>query len=600
MAPKHHFPSEIPQSVFEEEDVFDDTISSVPMRTTTVPREVSGRFIRRLAKLAAASVKVQEERCGTFVEIIMTRNTGSPQARIELDTELKKFLTDLRSSLELISQHRNGPAFEQAKEDLMDSILMFSFLNVEHIIQSLQRVFNGNYDDYQELISRVLGITAEKGTEVDTEVGDAIIKLHQLTRSYDKSLRHLHNLIQTASSMINRVTHFQDRLKFLLRRPKFSNELYRLICTLGFPERAHQTFVRTAQTAQSFGQVEFIIRPNPPSPSRVRFTPSPRLTAIKAATSPPRSALRPSTRQSTSTAAAAPQVTASAKAISMPSFMLQTHSQPLLIDSTEAVPKQMQETPSANQGLSHASSTRNMDLYAIVRPYLTEDDQDVGIARLQPLVKQELAQLAAAVLRRNLIPVAARVWYTFGFVVVNGIEEERHLAGLYATILEEATDKESVFQEMMHAVETNQLPQFFDRKDYSHFRQAFPRLESFLSTSPARRPTIWLLKHFLYNTDNTVPSAVLQRDYGFRYCRQRQEVSRLKNIYTAVLKEADIMDLHSACVYGRLVEFAAQKGIFVDPKDKRLMQNDFPAPFIGYDNGLGLGAYKGPFFKRGS
>ncbi|OAK93359.1 hypothetical protein IQ06DRAFT_183864, partial [Phaeosphaeriaceae sp. SRC1lsM3a] len=106
-----------------------------------------------------------------------------------------------------------------------------------------------------------------------------------------------------------------------------------------------------------------------------------------------------------------------------------------------------------------------------------------------------------------------RIWHTFGFVTINDVEEERHLAGLYAIILEEA-----IFQEIMRAVETNQLPQLFDRNGYSHFRQEFPRLEAVLNTPPARRPTVWHLKHFLLCEANTEPPAVLQRDYGFRYC----------------------------------------------------------------------------------
>lgn len=72
---------------------------------------------------------------------------------------------------------------------------MFSFFNVEHVVDSLQRVFHDNENDYHELVTQVLGITAEKGSKVDTEVGDAIIKLEQLVGSYNKSPGELHTLI---------------------------------------------------------------------------------------------------------------------------------------------------------------------------------------------------------------------------------------------------------------------------------------------------------------------------------------------------------------------------------------------------------------------
>ncbi|OAK93391.1 hypothetical protein IQ06DRAFT_365731 [Phaeosphaeriaceae sp. SRC1lsM3a] len=152
MAPRHHFATEIPQSIFEEEDIFDDTISAIPMATSTVPRDLNVRFICRLEKLTAASIQMQEERSRASVEIVMSQNVGSPQPRIELDTKLKKFLANLGGFLELISQNRNGIAFEQAKEELMDTILMFSFFNVEHVVDSLQRVFHDNENDYHELL----------------------------------------------------------------------------------------------------------------------------------------------------------------------------------------------------------------------------------------------------------------------------------------------------------------------------------------------------------------------------------------------------------------------------------------------------------------
>jgi hypothetical protein len=108
MAPRHHFATEIPQSIFEEEDIFDDTISAIPMATSTVPRDLNVRFICRLETLTAASIQMQEERSRASVEIVMSQNVGSPQPRIELDTKLKQFLANLGGFLELISQNRNG------------------------------------------------------------------------------------------------------------------------------------------------------------------------------------------------------------------------------------------------------------------------------------------------------------------------------------------------------------------------------------------------------------------------------------------------------------------------------------------------------------
>jgi hypothetical protein len=94
------------------------------------------------------------------------------------------------------------------------------------------------------------------------------------------------------------------------------------------------------------------------------------------------------------------------------------------------------------------------------------------------------------------------------------------------------------------------------------------------------------------------PPACLQRDYGFKYCRQREEVLRLKEIYTRMLRKLGPKDLHTACVHGRLFGTAAKEGVEIDPNDKRFLNSDYGSPFLGLDNAGGLEAYRGPFYRR--
>jgi hypothetical protein len=67
----------------------------------------------------------------------------------------------------------------------------------------------------------------------------------------------LHQLILHTSKMTRTITHLKDRLRFLLLKARFANELYHLICALGFPERALGTFVRSAKTSSAFKTLTF-------------------------------------------------------------------------------------------------------------------------------------------------------------------------------------------------------------------------------------------------------------------------------------------------------------------------------------------------------
>lgn len=210
---------------------------------------------------------------------------------------------------------------------------------------------------------------------------------------------------------------------------------------------------------------------------------------------------------------------------------------------------------------------------------------------------QDVGLLIQTISRGRLLPKDASAWYTFGFVCCTDEEQERRLAGLYAALIQEATSLPSLFHELHQALETNSLVSFFIKNGYESFREFLPRLETFLSTPPEQRPSVWRLKQFAQGTESTEPPPCLQRDYGFKFCRQRDEVVRLKAIYSRMLDDMDPGDLHGACLYGRLLEAAMREGVVMEAKDKRLLNNEFPSPFVGFDNNAGL-ANRGPLFKK--
>ncbi|XP_014562006.1 hypothetical protein COCVIDRAFT_85393 [Bipolaris victoriae FI3] len=215
----------------------------------------------------------------------------------------------------------------------------------------------------------------------------------------------------------------------------------------------------------------------------------------------------------------------------------------------------------------------------------------------EPRTKQEVALLIQTASRGHLLPKHESAWYSFGFVCTTTEEDERRLAGLYAVLIQE-TDSPDSFREPQHTLETCNLATLFDTKGYGNFRELSPHLETFLTTPAEQRPTVWRLKQFIHDTNNANPPASLRRDYGFKYCRQRDEVTRLKAIYSKMFEKMGVMEVHSACVHGRLYETAKREGVTIQAKDARLMKNDYPSPFVGFENTAGLENYRKPLFKK--
>jgi hypothetical protein len=491
---------------------------------------------------------------------------------------------------------------ERAEDEFWDAILVYSYANVDHIIESLQRSFANNQVTFDDLVTKMFGISDanERGSRMDRVLGDRIIALHHLVRSYDKSMRELHTLIHFASDMNKEIEHLPDRLRYLLQKAKFSNELHELIRTLGFPERAYSTFIKAAKTSPAFTHTTLHTVPSSSSPRGVYATVpisqpttkptflTPKLeikqTAGRTDCTPLKTTKTPSQTTTGPVCTASPQP--------------QTRAQPPRPQqSTKHEVSKVQGRTASTPLPQKSLSTPHNNIEAIIRPYLDDDDQNLGLPRLQPASKQAAARLVGAILRGQLLPTPTNAWYVFGFVATRTEEEERHLGGLYLGILRDAQDRQSIFRDIVRAVETNTLVDLINTQEYGRFQDIFPGPASFLNTPPEDRSTVWRLKQFVADQDNTEPPPHLQRDYGFKYCRQREEIQRLKDIYWNILKKANPMDLHHACVFESLYKFASMKG-FATTHDRRLMQNDGAMSSSGLENREGLQAYLGPFFKR--
>ncbi|KAF5847821.1 hypothetical protein GGP41_009020 [Bipolaris sorokiniana] len=449
-----------------------------------------------------------------------------PQTRVGKEDELK----EIEKILTAIATYPTGFALQNLTDSLWDTLLVFSYDEMNTVIHRLQRSFKVHQSILADLVTQMFGFGIDNDDcKLDHTLGKQIIQLFHDVQAYTELMKDTNKLIMLTYSMMTE-TEFQERLSDLIGNASFANELFVFICKLGFPREAYSTLVSVASTPHAFENVT------------------------------------------------------------------------LRNGSLSSAGHNQQQSHKLNEVINvqqHSDRTSSSPL--LVRPILQGPqpvtDAVPQVCKPVPRTKQEVALLIETASRGNLLPKYKSAWYSFGFVCTTNEEDERRLAGLYAVLIGETYTPES-FHELQNALETCNLAILFDTKGYGNFRELSTHLETFLVAPREQRPTVWRLKQFIHDADSTDPPACLQRDYGFKYCKQRDEVMCLKFIYSKMLEKMEVMELHSACVHGRLYETAIRMGVSIRTKDERLMKNDYPSPFVGFDNTSGLENYRKPLFKK--
>ena len=230
--------------------------------------------------------------------------------------------------------------------------------------------------------------------------------------------------------------------------------------------------------------------------------------------------------------------------------------------------------------------------YDKARPYLDVEDRHKTARDLKPEARgTSYNLLAGTLLRMSPNPIEGN-WYSFGFVTCRGLGEESTLVDLYQLLLTESDGsffyefhnrrrgviQPATFTQFWKAYEAGTLIQLMDSKGLKKLRSRLPFLESFLSVPPAGpRPSVWNLKQFLEINDPMDHPAVpsVNVDYGFINCHTFEETCTLMEIYRNVLKTANPLDLHQACVAGDLFQFASGY-VPMEERWKPLMRNFYP------------------------
>jgi hypothetical protein len=204
------------------------------------------------------------------------------------------------------------------------------------------------------------------------------------------------------------------------------------------------------------------------------------------------------------------------------------------------------------------------------------------LADIHPALKGTVSEMVACVLGSR-VPEANKVaYYLFGFVACQNEDEVQRLGMLYKLIFTGSESPIAAVTELCKALAQDQIPQFFARHNWEVFRSELPQLEQFLTTPIHERATVFRLVQFLRTVGDTSPPPVLIRDYGFHFCKLREEVQILKDIYQETLDRVGVLRLHHACLRNQLLELVEGAGVQVEHRYRRLLVNQGPLPDIGY------------------
>ncbi|KAM0161986.1 hypothetical protein ACHAPG_002003 [Botrytis cinerea] len=247
--------------------------------------------------------------------------------------------------------------------------------------------------------------------------------------------------------------------------------------------------------------------------------------------------------------------------------------------------------------LTQQESTQNIlaTFYDQAQIYLDKEDQHKQPIQLEPEAKMLCYELLAMALHMACPNPIQKNWYNFGFCTCDDEQQEGALGGLYNRLLlgnklfddlrgnsqhmvYGTAPLTATFTEFWHAYESGTLIKLMDSKGLKETRSRFGFLEQFLSVPPSgSQPSIWSLKQFVAidNPAEFLPSRTLEVDYGFINCQTFEEICILLEIYKRLLKVANPLALHEACLDGRLFEFANWFHD-MDESHRRLMRNLYP------------------------
>ncbi|KAH6908256.1 hypothetical protein BKA70DRAFT_1562822 [Coprinopsis sp. MPI-PUGE-AT-0042] len=201
-----------------------------------------------------------------------------------------------------------------------------------------------------------------------------------------------------------------------------------------------------------------------------------------------------------------------------------------------------------------------------------------------PPHKHECLVLCGLLLHSYSPPPEQALWLQFGFCVGDR-QSEMVVADMYSKLLSSAS-----FDEFHHAYENAQLVDLLSRKGLTQsaaYRRIADEFEDVVGGS-ARGvlKSAWYLKVFIrVNSSPLAPGGKLNMeqsvfvDYGWMNCKNTHDINRLLHLYQQYFNSpgANCLELHSACINGRLVECLENcSEVMLSKQCKQLLKNFYP------------------------
>ena len=230
---------------------------------------------------------------------------------------------------------------------------------------------------------------------------------------------------------------------------------------------------------------------------------------------------------------------------------------------------------------------------AEARLHLSPSDRRKRREDLEPPSKRSAFLLLIMTLQGGYPhPAESGPYYDFGFCTCTNRNEESSLGGLYEELLigdklhtfwtQHLTNlrprhrETCTFDEFWRAYDAGKLIELLDKKGFKEDRKVFKHLDSFLNCPPnGPHPSVWLLQTYLNEKDKEEAPRPILMDYGFIECDNYFDTMELKEIYRKLLECADHLELHQACIQGKLWSFA-NRHIRVDSRFEKIMWNPYP------------------------
>jgi hypothetical protein len=150
--------------------------------------------------------------------------------------------------------------------EVWDTVIFHAYKNTDASIKNAKGIFTKYDAKFGVLVAQMTGLEDIDGcvSSRDTEVGDLIIRLHQLVHAYDGSMAQNNKLVEFSWAAMRANDNLAKRLRQLLQSA-FGTGLFNCIRQLGHPLRTVFTIVRAIGTpgARRDVEVHFGIPPNP-------------------------------------------------------------------------------------------------------------------------------------------------------------------------------------------------------------------------------------------------------------------------------------------------------------------------------------------------